>query len=131
MKNVLKLSILLLFTLNTMAQNDLTVNSEGIFKFESEIIDYGTITQNADGHRIFTFKNVGNAPIIINKVKGSCGCTVATKPNKPIMPGETSHIKVKYATNRIGSFSKSITISSNAKNKHKLLRIKGTVSKTL
>lgn len=98
-----------------------------VFEFETEVIDYGEIAANSDGNRVFTFKNVGKAPLIISKVKGSCGCTVPTKPDKPIMPGETGEIKVKYATNRIGPFSKTVTITSNAYEDTKILRIKGRV----
>ena len=98
-----------------------------VFDFESEVIDYGEIAANSDGNRVFKFKNVGKAPLIISQVKGSCGCTVPTKPEKPIMPGETGEIKVKYATNRIGPFSKTVTITSNAYEDTKILRIKGRV----
>ncbi|MEN8186770.1 MAG: DUF1573 domain-containing protein [Bacteroidota bacterium] len=98
-----------------------------VFEFEQEVIDYGDILKNSDGLRVFTFKNVGKSPLIIQKIKSSCGCTVPTKPEEPIMPGETGEIKVKYATNRIGPFSKSITISSNAFETSKILRIKGRV----
>lgn len=135
MKNVLKFALILLFIQNSFAQTSFnnfdSVASEGVFKFEKETIDYGKIKQNDDGNRTFVFTNVGNKAIIISKVKASCGCTVASTPNKPIMPGETAEINVKYATNRIGSFSKSITITSNAKNKIKKLRIKGTVLKNV
>lgn len=98
-----------------------------VFDFESEVIDYGEIAANSDGNRVFKFKNVGKSPLIISQVKGSCGCTVPTKPEKPIMPGETGEIKVKYATNRIGPFSKTVTITSNAYEDTKVLRIKGRV----
>jgi hypothetical protein len=98
-----------------------------VFEFETEVIDYGEIAANSDGNRVFKFKNVGKAPLIINQVKGSCGCTVPTKPEKPIMPGETGEIKVKYATNRIGPFSKTVTITSNAYEDTKILTIKGRV----
>jgi hypothetical protein len=98
-----------------------------VFEFDTEVIDYGEIAANSDGNRVFTFKNVGKAPLIISQVKGSCGCTVPTKPEKPIMPGETGEIKVKYATNRIGPFSKTVTITSNAYEDTKVLRIKGRV----
>lgn len=43
--------------------------TEGIFEFETELIDYGTIPQNSDGYRTFTFTNKGVNPIIIEKVK--------------------------------------------------------------
>lgn len=96
-------------------------------EFESEVIDYGTIPQNADGVRTFKFTNTGNEPLIISNAKGSCGCTVPTWPKKPINPGESGEIKVKYATNRLGPINKSITITSNAAEKTKVLRIKGNV----
>lgn len=100
---------------------------KGVFQFENETINYGIIAKNSDGVRSFSFTNVGDEPIIITKVKGSCGCTVATKPSDPILPGETAEIGVKYATNRLGGFSKTITISSNASENSKVVRIKGNV----
>ncbi len=101
----------------------------GILKFETDVIDYGTIAENSDGVRNFIFKNVGTAPIMIVDVKTSCGCTVPTKPKKPVLPGETAEIGVKYATNRIGAFSKTITVISNASENTKILKIKGKVEK--
>ncbi|PKA84340.1 uncharacterized protein DUF1573 [Ulvibacter sp. MAR_2010_11] len=100
---------------------------KGVFKFETEVIDYGTINQNSDGVRSFKFTNVGNAPIVITGVKGSCGCTVPTKPEGAIMPGESAEIGVKYATDRIGAFSKTVTVTSNASKETVLLTIKGNV----
>ena len=95
--------------------------------FETEVIDYGTIPQNADGVRTFVFTNTGNEPLIISDAKGSCGCTVPTWPKQPINPGEKAEIKVKYATNRLGPINKSVTVSSNANTPTKVLRIKGNV----
>jgi len=98
-------------------------------EFETEIIDYGKIAQNADGLRVFKFKNVGKSPLIISNIKSSCGCTVPKKPTAPIMPGATGEIEVKYATNRIGGFNKTLTIYSNASEPLKKVRIKGIVLK--
>ncbi|MFV0541307.1 MAG: DUF1573 domain-containing protein [Aestuariibaculum sp.] len=101
----------------------------GVFSFETEEIDYGTIQQNANGERTFTFTNTGKSPIIISQVKSSCGCTVPSYSKTPILPGGKSEIKVKYATNRIGNFKKTITIVSNASEATKIIRIKGNVLK--
>lgn len=76
---------------------------EGVFDFQSEVIDYGSIEQNTDGNRQFVFKNTGNATIIISQIKASYGCTVVTKPEKPILPREKGKITVNYVTQRIGS----------------------------
>jgi len=99
------------------------------FKFEKETIDYGKISKGADGERVFIFTNIGTQPLIIKNVQSSCGCTVPEKPEKPIMPGEKGQIKVSYDTNRVGGFSKAITIFSNAKNAQKVIKIKGIVNK--
>ncbi len=96
--------------------------------FENETIDYGTIPHNADGKREFVFVNNGTEPLIIETAQGSCGCTVPTKPEKPIAPGEKGVIGVKYDTNREGTFTKNVTIKSNASETAKILTIKGTVS---
>ena len=101
------------------------------FKFQEEVIDYGKIDKGSDGAKVFIFKNIGDQPIIINKIQSSCGCTVPKKPEKPIMPGEDGEIKVSYDTKRVGGFSKSITILSNAKNSRKIIRIKGIVNKEI
>jgi hypothetical protein len=114
-------SILVLFLIS------FSINAQE-FKFESETIDYGKIDKGANGERIFTFTNIGDQPIIIKNIQSSCGCTVPKKPEKPIMPGEKGEIKVSYDTKRVGGFSKSITIFSNATEATKVIRIKGIVN---
>lgn len=98
-----------------------------VIEFENETIDYGTIPHNADGKREFVFKNTGNAPLIISNAQGSCGCTVPTKPEKAIQPGEKGVIGVKYATDRVGQFTKTVTLTLNTKEGTKVLTIKGNV----
>jgi hypothetical protein len=100
------------------------------FKFEAETIDYGKISQNSNGEKVFVFTNVGAQPLIIENIQSSCGCTVPEKPEKPIMPGEKGEIRVSYDTKRLGGFSKQITIFSNAKEPRKIIRIKGIVEQT-
>ena len=95
--------------------------------YENETIDYGTIPHNADGKREFVFVNNGNKPLIITNAQGSCGCTVPTFPKEPIAPGAKAVIGVKYATDRVGAFTKTVTITSNASATPKVLTIKGTV----
>lgn len=95
--------------------------------FESETIDYGTIAHNADGKREFVFTNNGNKPLIITSAQGSCGCTVPSYPKAPILPGEKAVIGVKYATDRVGAFTKTVTLTTNATVPTKVLTIKGNV----
>jgi hypothetical protein len=120
----------IIFTLLFMGLISLSANAQE-FKFEEETINYGKIAKNSDGERTFIFTNVGEQPLIIEKIKSSCGCTVPKKPEQPIMPGEKGEIKVSYDTKRLGGFSKAITIFSNAKEARKIIKIKGFVNKAI
>ena len=96
--------------------------------YVTETIDYGSVAINSDGNRKFEFTNNGNKPLIITNASGSCGCTVPTFPKEPILPGAKGAIGVKYATDRVGAFTKTVTVTSNAEGQPtKTLTIKGTV----
>lgn len=120
MKKLLVICVLAFASISLNAQE---------FKFEKEIIDYGKISKNSNGTRVFVFTNIGEQPLIIKNIQSTCGCTVPKKPEHPIMPGDKGEIKVSYDTKRIGGFSKAITIFSNAKKSRKIIKIKGYVEK--
>ncbi|RVT78622.1 DUF1573 domain-containing protein [Flavobacterium sufflavum] len=139
MKKIILLAALIVFGVTTSKAQETTkkikasatkmakVNGAGMV-FENETIDYGTIAHNADGKREFVFTNNGNKPLIITNAVGSCGCTVPTYPKEPIAPGAKAVINVKYATDRVGQFTKTVTVTSNAEGQAtKTLTIKGTV----
>ena len=106
------------------------VNAQAKIEFKTDIIDYGEIAKGSDGLRIFEFTNTGNAPLIVSNVKSSCGCTVPSKPDGPVAPGESSTIEVKYDTKRIGPIRKTVTVYSNADQPIVSLKIKGKVLST-
>ncbi len=115
--------ILILFSVFLYAQQTFPQ-----IEFDSTTIDYGTIENESNGERVFSFTNTGNADLIITNVKSSCGCTIPKKPENPIAPGESSEIVVRYDTNRVGPFRKTITVSTNQENDPIIaLKIKGTV----
>ena len=99
-----------------------------VMEFEATEVDYGTIEQHSDPLRTFHFKNTGTAPLVIKQAKGSCGCTVPTYPKEPIAPGEKAVIEVRYDTKRIGSFTKTVTLTTNEGDDKRVIRIKGKVN---
>ena len=98
-----------------------------IITFDADTMDYGTIEQNSNGERTFTFTNNGNAPLIISDVKSSCGCTVPSYSKTPIAPNTSGEITVMYDTKKVGAFSKTITVTSNATEQTTKLKVKGNV----
>lgn len=125
MKKLVAIAIFMLAGIGTaVAQNAPQI------EFKTETIDYGEIKKGSDGVRIFEFTNTGDAPLVIENVTSSCGCTVPKKPEGPILPGETGEIEVKYDTKRVGPIRKTVTVYWNAANEEdspKALKIKGRV----
>ena len=123
-----KIAIIVLIAFVGLIQQ---VNAQAKIEFKTDIIDYGEIAKGSDGLRIFEFTNTGNAPLIVSNVKSSCGCTVPSKPDGPVAPGESSTIEVKYDTKRIGPIRKTVTVYSNADQPIVSLKIKGKVLSTV
>lgn len=131
MKRTLNIAILLILALGFFnvapTEFDKYDSKIAIMKFETEVVDYGTITQNSEGTRLFLFTNTGDAPLLITKVKTTCGCTVPSYSKAPIMPGDTGELNIKYDTKRLGAFTKTITVMSNSEGGNKVLKIKGNI----
>lgn len=75
----------------------------------------------------FVFENKGDANLIVKRAKAECGCTSVSFPQNPIPPGKTGVITVKYSPlGQRGSFSKGISVWTNAKQSKVSLKIKGS-----
>jgi len=120
-----KLIVLLTFVLGVTITS-FAQSKSAEFKFDKESYDFGKISMTKPVTVDFTFTNVGDEPLILTKVETTCGCTVPKYTQTPIKKGEAGKITVTYTP--AGSalpFSKSITVSSNAKTPTKVLYIKG------
>ena len=128
MKKSIVIMVMMFLAALTIQAQDKPVAPQDSIVFASTVHDYGTIVQASDGTCEFKFTNKGKAPIVLNDVKASCGCTVPEWTRTPVAPGEKGTIKVTYNTNNMGAFSKSITVNSNAVNSPLVLIIKGNVT---
>ena len=88
------LLVCFLFSFVIYAQDQIVVNPNAPeITFENDIIDMGTYMQYDDeSSRVeFLFVNTGKEPLIIEKCKGSCGCTVPEWPKNPFLQVELVH----------------------------------------
>lgn len=77
--------------------------------------DFGKVYEGEKVAYSFSFKNEGDADLIIHSATGSCGCTVTDPPKEPIKPGDKNEIKATFDSNgRVGKNSKTITVKTNA-----------------
>jgi hypothetical protein len=106
--------------------------NQASFKFAEEEYNFGTIKQGESVTHEFKFTNNGNEPLIISKAEGSCGCTVPTYPQQPILKGQSGVIKVTFnSTGKMGIQDKTVTLTSNALQNPFVIHIKGTVEKPI
>lgn len=83
-------------------------------EFEARVHDFGTISDIAAQDYSFAFRNVGDAPLVIEAVKPNCGCTVTTLAKDTFAPGESAAIDVRFEPKGHGRQSKHIRVVSNS-----------------
>ncbi|MGO2101958.1 MAG: DUF1573 domain-containing protein [Psychroflexus halocasei] len=98
--------------------------------FNDMVHDFGTINEGDVVEHDFTFKNEGDAPLIITNARASCGCTVPEYPkNKTIAPGDEGKMTIRFnSSGRPNQQMKSIRVSSNTEKGQETLRIKAFVT---
>ncbi len=97
-------------------------------RFDTLLIDFGTIKEDAVIEKKFTFTNTGAAPLVVLEARGSCGCTLPTVPADPIEAGKKGVILVKYtAKNKVGPQKPEITVYTNGSPKIVKLHLQGWV----
>jgi hypothetical protein len=106
---------------------DLNSSSAQVLSWDNKSIDLGTIHQNQPVEVVYRFTNTGSQPIIITDVKTSCGCTAAKHADEPVKPGESSEITVTYNAKAIGTFNKTITVTTTAAAEPNVLQLSGEV----
>lgn len=96
-------------------------------EFTEREFDFGKINKGEMVSHTFSFKNTGEAPLIIMDAKASCGCTVPQWTKDPVSPGETGEIEVKYNGSGSGKIHKTVTVLANTKPENTVLEIMADV----
>lgn len=95
--------------------------------WKADILDVGTIPQGTPKTIEFAFTKTGDKDIIISNVATSCGCTASDYSKDVIAPGKSGFVKAIYNAANKGTFTKTITVTTNAEETAKVLTIKGNV----
>jgi hypothetical protein len=127
MKNLLK-SMLLLTVLSFTAT---TINAQtGKIVFENPSHNFGSNVHEKGGDVTyrFVFTNEGDAPVTIQNVSTSCGCTTPAWTKEPVAPGQQGFVDATYRPlNRLGSFTKNLTVTNTGEQQTVILTISGVV----
>lgn len=124
MRRVLLLLIFALISCGTWAQQ-----RGPRMTFDTSSHNFGDVKRKGgDLIKEFRFTNDGDAPLVIKKITKSCSCMTITYSRKPVMPGKSAVIKIKYEPHKVeaGIFHKAVQIYSNEpSSKVRLITIQG------
>jgi hypothetical protein len=126
--NIILLSIILFTAVSCTEKSGKKPDKKAAkIEFKDTGHDFGEIKYGGNGSCDFIFKNTGKSPLVVDNVKSTCGCTVPEWTKEPVPSSGTGKIRVMYDTHRVGAFSKTLIVSSNASNSPIRLFIKGKV----
>lgn len=130
-KSAIQLLVLLLIVaqacgLKSSQKNQPAESSE--IEFQTKSHNFGTVASDEELACRFTFTNVGNAPVTIQKVEVGCGCTATSYTKKPVKPSETGYVEVVFnPRNQHGYQRKSVRVYANIPEESLLLTIVANV----
>jgi Protein of unknown function (DUF1573) len=82
--------------------------------FKATTYDFGKVKQGDVVSHEFVFRNEGGAPLVVERVETTCGCTAALVSEKRIGPGREGKIKTTFDTRGYsGRLAKYVYIVSN------------------
>ena len=111
-----------------MAMYACAQSSRPVMVFDRLTHNFGDVPRKGgDLVKEFRFVNKGDAPLVIKKITKSCSCMSVVYSRKPVMPGESAVIKIKYEPHKVepGIFHKAIQIYSNESTEVRLITIQG------
>ena len=100
-----------------------------MIQFENTDHDFGTIVEGQKVSHTYKFKNTGDAPLIIQEAKGSCGCTASDWTKVPIPVGGEGYVKAEFDSNgKPNVQNKTVTVTANTWPKQTTLKFKAMVT---
>ena len=83
-------------------------------KFDAVEKDFGQVKDGEKVRLVFELMNTGDADLLVQNVKPSCGCTTPNYDKKPIRPGKKGKIEVEFDTSgRTGKQRKTVMVTTN------------------
>ena len=103
---------------------DAVVSKFPVLEFDKKEHDFGKIEAKTPVETVFSYKNTGEAPLVITDIKSSCGCTIPEDwSREPLAEGESGKFTVKFNGNGTNKITKTITITANTEKGSEVVKI--------
>ena len=100
-------------------------------QFESQKIDVGNVLYKKDSTYVYMFfyENTGDAPLIVNQVRGHCPCLDIHYSVNPLPPGQRDTIVVRFTPSHASKYTQRLSVFTNSPRSGILLYLKGNFLK--
>ena len=97
---------------------------------DPESWDFGRVLKGRSFEKTFTIKNVGDAPLVIDRITTTCGCTAVLLDEKTLKPGRSASLKVTFQTSGLqGKVERKVLLRSNDRARDPLeIKLQATVT---
>ena len=124
-----RFALLLLFivSFSCFADNALLNKTEPKIVVAVLNYDFGRFSKKQIKSVVVRVWNKGNAPLVLENVTASCGCTKLKWTKAPIMPGQLGYIRITFDGRYLdkGRFNKEVHITSNTPTRYHRFFING------
>ena len=127
----MKRLLIAVFAVSTLAAGAAILALGPNIEFKKTTHDFGKIAQGKPVAHEFTFTNTGDEPLVLIKVKASCGCTTPSYPREPIAPGAEAQVVVEFnSKGKKGKRNQKVTITANTNPPQTFIYLTGEVLST-
>lgn len=105
----------------------LHATGHAVANWETANHDFGEVRKGSTPSHTFTFVNRGSRPLLIERVKPSCGCTATHYTEEAVGVAERGSITVEYDATKPGFFHKSVSVTFKGASEAVSLTFKGQV----
>lgn len=119
LKTVLLATVVLFCTSCRKSKTHISHSSTAKIEFYDLTHDFGTLSSTGSlYHYEYRFKNVGDEPLIINKVESSCGCLIVNESKEPVQPGKQGVISIDFnpKATQYGYVKRYVDVYNNSSN---------------
>ncbi len=103
----------------------MSVDSTGSVEIDRSVIDLGKFYWKEEQFARVRIKNTGEKPLVVTKVKTSCGCTYVDYDKSPAEPGKSIRFGIIYKAENHGYVNKTVAVYCNYDKSPIVLRLKG------
>ncbi len=93
------------------------------------IYELGVLNIDDQKELTLVVENLLQVPLVINDIRGFCGCTIPRFDKDPILPEKSSEVSILFVAHQIGTFNKELKMYLSSQNEPVSVIFNGEVVK--